>query len=91
MSEDHQEIADRNKETIRKFHNRIMKVVLKDEREFVGRFVCVDNKMNTILKETTEYRKKPTSTSEEAISFDERRVGLVMLPGTLITSCFISE
>lgn len=48
---------------------------------------------------TTEYRKKPTTTSseqpspptEESHSFDERRVGLVMLPGTLITSCFISE
>lgn len=59
MSE--QEIANMNKETIRKFHNRIMKVVLKDEREFVGRFVCVDNKMNTILKEVgfdSHVRKK---------------------------------
>ena len=46
-------MSESNKAIIKGWTNRIMSIETKDGREFIGRFVCVDNKMNTILKDVS--------------------------------------
>ncbi|KAL9656383.1 hypothetical protein ABK040_005149 [Willaertia magna] len=62
-----------------------MKVKVSDERILIGKFICVDDKCNIILRETTEYRPRPYDQE-----YDERKIGLVMVPGNHITNVCIS-
>jgi len=55
------------------------KISVIDGRSFIGLFICTDSDMNIVLANATEHRHG----SRGAV---ERWVGLIMVPGTRITS-----
>lgn len=82
--------AEQRKESLRSVIANTMRILLSDNRVFVGKFVCVDNAKNVILHECREYtpmNEQDASSDKE----DERYCGLVMLPGAHIKQIWIEK
>lgn len=71
--------SDDSKSKLKSWLGKILRIVITDEREVVGSFVCTDRDGNVILENTTECR--PQNSLAEP-----RFLGLALVPGKHIVS-----
>mmetsp|Transcript_12769 Transcript_12769/g.22008 ORF Transcript_12769/g.22008 Transcript_12769/m.22008 type:complete len:117 (+) Transcript_12769:23-373(+) len=73
---------------LRRLLNRRMRCVVKDERIFIGTFVCYDKQGNIVMSDSEEYRR--FQSASEAKQDEERRiVGWVLIPSHALVSCHV--
>ncbi|CCW70489.1 unnamed protein product [Phytomonas sp. Hart1] len=65
--------------------NRMLKVVLDDNREITGKLLVYDQHMNVVLSEANETRPLTKKMKEESIN-STRSLGLILLRGEHIVS-----
>lgn len=65
--------------------NKMVTVILDDDRTLTGKFLAYDRHMNVVLSDTVERRPETAKMKREGISA-ERNLGLVMLRGERVIS-----
>ncbi|CCX15032.1 Similar to LSM domain-containing protein 1-A; acc. no. Q6GQ67 [Pyronema omphalodes CBS 100304] len=79
--------------------NRTLRVTTTDDRFFIGDLKCTDRDRNLILASTSEYRSpssfssssSSSSSSSQSPEIKDRHIGLVVIPGNVITKIEVEE
>ena len=80
---------------VRKLLNRRMRVMVTDGRIFEGTLSCLDKQGNLLLNNATEFSRRELQVSKTSLTpladskprFDQRSLGLILIPKHARTSC----
>lgn len=80
---------------VRKLLNRRMRVMVTDGRIFEGTLSCLDKQGNLLLNDATEFSRRELQVSKTSLTpladsktrFDQRSLGLILIPKHARTSC----
>lgn len=70
--------------------NSQMRVILCDNRTFIGKLVAYDKHMNIVLQDSVEYKKYKPARTKEVIEV-KKNYGVIILRGENVQSIIVHE